>query len=82
MDVRKTKSGWVVEVTNAVHGMLEAGGISGREELYKRETLKACGLDYGDDPHGQDVCDHATNIEWLRHCVEADKVLKAGHIIQ
>ena len=80
--VRKTKAGWVHEITNTVHGMLEQGGVSGREELYKRETLTKHGIDYDADPDGYDVCEHVTNIEWLDHSVGCDRVLKAGHIIQ
>jgi|AACY02.16.fsa_nt_gi hypothetical protein len=80
--VRKTKTGWVLEIANTVYGMLEQGGISGREELYKRETLAKYGIDYDTDPAGYDVCEHVTNVDWLRRSVGCDKVLKAGHIIQ
>jgi hypothetical protein len=62
--------------------MLEQGGVSGREELYLRETLAQHGIDYDADPDAYDVCENATNIEWLDHVAGCDKVLKAGHIIQ
>lgn len=82
MDVRKTKSGWVVEITNRVHGMLEQGGICGKEVLYKRGTLKRCGIDYESDPESP-INEHGTTaVDWLLNRVEPDRVLKAGHIIQ
>jgi hypothetical protein len=82
MNVRKTKNGWVVEVAHRAHGMLEQGGVVGREELYKRETLERVGIDYNDDPQGM-YNDSSTNIEALLHNVERpDKVLKAGEAIE
>jgi len=76
--VRKTKTGWVHEITSRTHGMLQQGGVCGREELYKQATLKKHGLDFDSDPAAYDLCDHLTNIEWLSECVGCDKVLKAG----
>jgi len=74
MDVRKTKSGWVVEITNRAHGMLEQGGIRDREVLYKRATLERCGIDYDSDPED--------TINDLLNRIEPDRVLKAGTKIQ
>ena len=81
MSVRKTNSGWVVEITNMVHDALEQGGVSGREVLYTRETLAREGIDYGWDPDGRDLCAGATTLEYLLEQVEPDRVLKAGHTI-
>lgn len=81
MNVRQTKSGWVVEVINRVNGMLEQGGVVGREELYKRETLAKVGIDYNDDPRGM-YNDLATNLEALLHNERPDRVLKKGAVIR
>lgn len=80
--VRKTKAGWIREITNMVNGALEQGGACGRQELYKRATLVAHGISYDADPNGRDICEHATNIEWLADMVGCDKVLKSGHTIR
>ena len=41
-----TKSGnWIVEITNARHGMLEQGGICGRVELWTESARKDIGLE-------------------------------------
>jgi len=82
MDVRKTKSGWVVEITNRAHGMLEQGGIRDREVLYKRATLERCGIDYDSDPEDT-INDHGTTqLQYLLNRIEPDRVLKAGTKIQ
>jgi len=80
--VRKTKSGWVHEITTRKYGMLMQGGITGREELYKRETLAKHGIPFDADPDAFDICPVATTIEWLSETVGCDKVLKSGHRIQ
>lgn len=81
MDVRKTKAGWVIEVTHMRDGCLEQGGICGREELYKRATLAKGGIDYDADPQAiQDGYD-ATPEQRLRHSAQPDRVLKAGEVI-
>lgn len=82
MEVRKTKSGWVVAVTNTCYGMLEQGGIIGREDLYKTETLERLGLRYDSDPAARDLTPIATNLEMLLHHCSPNRVLKAGHKIQ
>ncbi len=81
MEIRKTKSGWVFEITNRSYGMLEQGGICGREVLYKRETLEKLGIDYNDDPDGN-WNEFVSNAEYLYHTTEPDKVIKKGHRIQ
>lgn len=78
--VRKTKTGWVVEITSTRYGCLEQGGVCGREVLYKTETLNEHGINYDDDP---DELDAGTSTkEWLLGNINPDKVLKAGHIIR
>ncbi len=49
MNVRKTKRGWVIEITNTVHGCLEQDGVCGRKLLITREGLAKCGIDYDAD---------------------------------
>ena len=82
MSTRKTKNGWIVETTNTVNGMLEQGGVCGREVLYKTETLERHGIAYDADPDDWDVCDSASNEEWLSHEVNPDRIIKAGNIIE
>ena len=81
MEVRKTNSGWVVEVTNRACGMLYQGGVVGRVELYKRKTLPAIGIDYNADPEANYNA-FASNIEVLVERARPDRVLKAGRTIQ
>jgi hypothetical protein len=50
MVVRKTRAGWILEITNTIHGCLEQGGVLGREVLITREGLEKCNIDYGWDP--------------------------------
>lgn len=77
MDVRKTKSGWVMEITNRIGDCLEQGGVCGREVLYSRETLAKCGIDYDADPDSEYI-PGATCAEYLHRMVTPDRVLKAG----
>ena len=77
MDVRKTRSGWVMEITNRRGDCLEQGGVCGREVLYSRETLAKCGIDYDADPD-DDWNEGATYAEYLHRMVQPDRVLKAG----
>lgn len=81
MNVRKTKSGWVVEITNTVHGVLEQGGVAGKEVLYKTDTLESVGIDYNADPEG-DYNGMVTNLDALVNNAIPDKILKAGHEIR
>lgn len=83
MIVRKTRNGWVVEITNSINDMLEQGGICGGEVLFYRRTLKALGIDYNADPEACAGCvdPSVTHLDYLLHCVDPDRVLKAGHII-
>jgi hypothetical protein len=78
--VKKTKSGWMVETTDTIYGMLEQGGVSGRRVLYKTATLETHGL-HNASPTGYDLSDNVTNIVWLLHCVTPDKILARGHTI-
>lgn len=80
MKVTKIYNGWVVEITNTVHGCLEVGGVCGREVLYGRRTLALMGIDFDADPHGP-YTDHATNVEALIRRVKPDRVLKDGVVI-
>jgi hypothetical protein len=80
--VRKTRSGWVREITDTVYGSLKQGGICGREELYTRATLAARGVDYDADPDGHNVCESVSDIDWLAHVAGCDQVLRQGHIIR
>jgi hypothetical protein len=83
MNVRKTRAGWVVEITHERGGCLEQGGICGREELYTRETLQRLGIDYDADPHADAPgCSWATNLQYLRNAVECDHVLRRGEQIR
>ena len=52
MSTRKTTAGWVIETTNRVYGMLEQGGVCGREVLYTRDQIERAGFRYEDDPDG------------------------------
>jgi hypothetical protein len=61
---------------------LEQGGVSGREELYKRETLERLGIGYGDDPSSAWNDQGTTVLDYLEHCAHCDQVLKTGHKIQ
>ena len=81
MDVRKTRSGWVLEITNRIGDCLEQGGVCGREVLYSRETLAKLGIDYDADPESA-WNEGATYAEYLRRMVTPDRVLKAGVEIQ
>lgn len=82
IEVKKTKSGWIVTTTSTRHGMLDQGGVSGRVVLYKRETLEQHGIGYDDDPHGDTASEHMDTIEWLTERVNPDRVLNKGHVIQ
>lgn len=82
MTVRKTKAGWVAEITATENGMLVQGGICNREELYKRETPAKHGIDYDAEPDHYDICDNAPNIEWLANQVGCDKVLRKGYTVE
>ena len=77
MDIRKTKNGWVLEITNRVGDCLEQGGVCGREVLYSRDTLAKLGIDYDADPDNEFI-PGATCAEYLHHQVLPDRVLKAG----
>lgn len=81
MDVRKTKSGWVLDITSRRDDCLEAGGVCGRVVLYSRETLAKLGIDYDADPEGA-WNEGATYAEYLHRMVQPDRVLKAGVEIQ
>lgn len=43
MNTKVAAKGWVVEITNMVHGMLEQGGVSGRKELWTWKALENIG---------------------------------------
>jgi len=75
--VRKTRAGWVVEITNEIDGFLEAGGMVGREVLYKRATLAELGIDYDADPNVWLPHFHVTPLDFLFRA-DPDRVLKAG----
>ena len=88
MNVRKTKSGWVLEITNTIHGCLEEGGISGREVLIKREGLEKLNISYDWDPNDKLDDTYQTPVwQYLRefyptlHAHDV-KVLRVGHRIQ
>jgi hypothetical protein len=70
-----------MEITDRHHGMLEQGGISGREVLYKTATLEELGISHNTDPCSM-WNEHTTVENYLYHCVKPDKVLKAGHLIR
>lgn len=78
----KKEKGWIVEITSTVNDCLEQGGICGRKELYKNETLKKAGIDpVMDDP--EDYWNDFIQIEdYLVEQIECDKVLRRGTIIQ
>ena len=80
MHVRKTKSGWVVEIHSAAYGMAEIDGVTGREELYKRATLASVGIGYDDDPAGM-YNEFVTNLEALRYWAAPDRLLKRGWMV-
>ena len=82
MKTRKTRKGWVIEITNTVHGCLEQGGVCGREIFYSLETLSKHGIDYNMDPDSDDISDGNSNAAWLHHCVTPDKVIRVGRTIQ
>ena len=84
MRVRKTRRGWVVEITNTVHGCLEQGGVCGREELYTRETLAGLGIDYDADPAASVGFNDpgVSYLDYLVHSVRCDRVLRVGHVIE
>lgn len=87
MSIRKTKSGWVIEITNTCYGMLEQGGICGKEVLVKTTQLSQMGYNYNDDPQSDAGLVMPTTIEdYLYQAVitnpEGYKVLKKGRIIQ
>ena len=42
--VKITQTGVTFEITNRIHGMLEQGGVRGRQVLIKWETLKRDGI--------------------------------------
>jgi hypothetical protein len=39
MNAKVTTKGWLIDITNTVHGMLEQGGVSGRRELWTWDAL-------------------------------------------
>jgi len=81
--VRKTKSGWVINTTNMVNGMLEQGGVSGREVLYKHATLCLMGIKFAESPFAPYSLDGViTNANALIEGIRPDKVLKNGEVIQ
>lgn len=87
MVVRKTRNGWVLEITNRIHGCLEQGGVSGREVLITRKGLEKCNIDYNWDPDGK-VGDFQTPLwaialEFTRSEFAGPyiKVLRRGHRI-
>lgn len=88
MNVRKTAKGWVIEITNTVHGCLEQGGICGREVLVTRDGLAKVGINYDDDPNKQ-IGDYQTPLWAIAKEFAAEqpgiqyaRVLKRGHRIQ
>ena len=76
MEIRKTRKGWVVERTNTIYGMLEQGGVCGREILVPTSVLEKLGVGYDADPMerwsnwetvGQYVGEYAYSSSW-REC--------------
>lgn len=83
MQITISKTGYVVNVTHTIHGMLEQGGFCGRKVLvrfssmdFKPEDLDAKRNDYG-----------TTNREYLIHYVRetgwtGDRMLRKGEIVR
>ena len=82
MTTRQTAAGWVIDTTNTVHGMLEQGGICGREVLYSRAQLAEAGIAYDSDPDADYTGNGVSAAEWLIHCVSPARVLRRGQRIQ
>ena len=82
MSTRKTTAGWVIETTNRVYGMLEQGGVCGREVLYTRDQIERAGFRYEDDPDGIADGEFSRRAEMLEHNEQPAKVLRRGTKIQ
>lgn len=80
----KTKSGWVIEITGSAYGCLEQGGVIARKVLYKKETIAKAGIDHNANPDDPAGCNDPsiTNIDYLLHHAQCDKVIRKGKRIQ
>ena len=80
LKTKKTKSGWVIETTNRVYGMLEQGGTIGRRVLYTFGTLKRLGVSAQDRPNDE-WCECCTIEQYVDRNGTPDKVIRKGHVI-
>ena len=82
IDIRKGQVGWVVDITNEVHGMLEQGGWCGRKVLVRYESLipilQAKSTDWTFRwPSRQEILDYIRASDWC-----GDRVLRKGCVIR
>ena len=80
MDAKRTRTGWIVDITNRRGDCLEAGGVCGRRVLYRDATIRRCGINPDADPSAL-YNDCVSNLDKLLHAATADKVIRRGHTI-
>lgn len=82
MTIKKTKKGWIYEVTSEIADCLEQGGVYGRVVFWSNDTLKRLGIDPVKQQDDDDWNDIMTIGAFLFRCVEPDRILKKGIEIQ